>query len=502
MARRKETSDAALMGAEILAKPLASADASEREAKIRARIQGEDYQASPTIARFQESAAFVRMIRGPVGGGKTTAACVEIMRRAREQAPNAEGIRRTRWCVVRNTYGMLKDTSAKTWLEWFPEDLFGKFLRTAGDMRHHIKHGDIDCEVLFRALDTPEDTKKVLSLELTGAFINEVREVPKAIIDALTDRVGRFPPVREGGATWRGIIADTNPPDEDHWYHGLEAAPPEDWEFFVQPGGLIRQNDRWVPNPAAENIANLEPSYYRTRSAGKREDYVKVYYGNQFGFVSEGKPVWPEYADAVHAAKGEIAFTSELPVYIGIGIALQSAALFAQRRANGQWVMLDELQPDYGGAVHFAQELASKMARDFPLGTKFKVYALRPDDPYGAEAEALQILRGRGIAPLPCRVSDAVLRREAVAGALSRLLGGDPGLLVSARCRTIRKALAGGYAYPLIQGQERYHDKPAENRYAPIAEALQYMLVGGGEHQYVFASPKPKKLAYQPLGIV
>src|SRR5216684_3638385 len=86
--------------------------------KILARLNGADYKPSATIAQFQASDAFVRFIRGPVGSGKTTGGCEEIMKRAREQVP-WEGVRRTRWAVVRNTYGMLKDTSVKTWLEWF-----------------------------------------------------------------------------------------------------------------------------------------------------------------------------------------------------------------------------------------------------------------------------------------------------------------------------------------------------------------------------------------------
>ena len=147
------------------------------------------YNASPTLSRLHRSDAFVRGIRGPVGSGKSTGMCWEIMRRAREQKPGPDGIRRTRWAVVRNTYRELTDHTLKTWLDWFPEDIFGAFHH--GNMIHHIKHEDLDAEVMFRALDRPDDVKKVLSLELTGAWVNEAREVPKGIIDVLTDRVGR-----------------------------------------------------------------------------------------------------------------------------------------------------------------------------------------------------------------------------------------------------------------------------------------------------------------------
>ncbi len=124
--------------------------------------------------------------------------CCEIFRRAQEQKKGPGGKRHTRWAVVRNTYRELADTTVKTWLDWFPEDVFGEFGR--GSMSHQIEYEDISLEVLFRALDRPDDAKKVLSLELTGAWVNEAREVPKGIIDALGDRTGRYPSVRNGGS--------------------------------------------------------------------------------------------------------------------------------------------------------------------------------------------------------------------------------------------------------------------------------------------------------------
>ena len=120
-------------------------------------------------------------------------------------------------------------------------------------------------EVIFIALDKAEDVKKLLSLELTGAFINEAREIPKAVLDAVTMRVGRYPSQRDGGPTWSGVIMDTNAPDEDHWWAIMsgDVPPPEfmseeeveqlvkprDWEFFSQPGAMhaVKEGGRcWV----------------------------------------------------------------------------------------------------------------------------------------------------------------------------------------------------------------------------------------------------------------
>src|SRR6056300_1226734 len=85
-----------------------------------------NYQASPTLADFHASNAFVRGVKGPIGSGKSVGCCLEIFIRAKQQHPSIDGKRRTRWAVVRNTGPELETTTIKTWLDWFPEAVFGK----------------------------------------------------------------------------------------------------------------------------------------------------------------------------------------------------------------------------------------------------------------------------------------------------------------------------------------------------------------------------------------
>lgn len=47
---------------------------------------------------------------------------------------------------------------------------------------HQIKKGEIDLEVIFPALDRPEDVKKLLSLELIGGVLHYV------LFDYIADR--------------------------------------------------------------------------------------------------------------------------------------------------------------------------------------------------------------------------------------------------------------------------------------------------------------------------
>lgn len=449
------------------------------------------YHATPTIGRFHDSKHFVKGILGPVGSGKSTGCCWELFKRASEQRPNSRGYRKTRWAVIRNTYRELKDTTLNTWFEWFPEDIYGKF--NYGDMRHSMSFNNVDMEVLFRALDKPQDIAKLLSLELSGAWINEAREIPKGILDTLTDRVGRYPPKREGGASYSGVVMDTNPPDDDHWWYKLaEENTPEGWEFFRQPGGLLEKDGIFTENPLAENLKNLEEHYYLRRMAGKDLDYIRVYYCGQYGFVREGKPVWPEYIDAIHCPGIEFTPNKLLPIYVGIDFGLTPAAVFGQRTVHGRWVIFDELVTEDMGATRFSKILGQKIRSKYPE-FKFDIWG----DPAGEhrsetdEKTPFQILNKHGIKAKPAYTNDFTIRRDSVGNLLLMMLEGKAALTITNQAKILRKAMNGGYCYRRLQvsGGEKFADKPDKNnKFSHVAEALQYMMLGAGEGQTVIGA--------------
>jgi hypothetical protein len=300
-----------------------------------------------------------------------------------------------------------------------------------GPPSHHLQFGDIDLEVIFLALDRPDDIAKLLSMELTGAWINECREVPKAVVDGLTGRVGRFPSVLMGGCSWSGIIADTNPPDNDHWWYRLaEEEKPEGWEFFRQPGGL---------DPQAENRENLPNKYYERQMSGKDEDWIRVYIHGDYGFVRDGKPIYPEYRDSVHCKEFELL---PLPIYIGIDFGLTPAAVFGQRTSMGQWRWHSELVTEDMGAKRFAEVLRAVMAERY-RGMEFAQVIGDPAGDTRAQTDEVtpfQILKAAGIPAHPAPTNDFIKRRESVANCLGRLVEGEPGLVVHPNCKTLRKA--------------------------------------------------------------
>lgn len=419
---------------------------------------------------------------------------MEIFRRASEQAPNAKGLRRTRWLVIRRTYPELHKTTIKSWREIFG-DAFGEF-SLKEPCTHFIKIPNakggkpdgtiIECEVVFMALDGPGAELNISGSEWTGAWVNEAKEVAKPIIDTLTGRVGRFPRKNDGdGPTWHGIIMDTNAPDDDSWMYRLaEVERPSTWEFFRQPGGVMFDPEakRWVPNPDADNLPNLPPNYYENQLAGLSEDKIRVNLANEYGFVRDGRPVFPEFVDTVHTT--ELTAAPGLPLYIGADFGLTPAAVIAQVNGHGQVAILDEVICDGIGAIRFGQTLKDLLATKY-LG--FSVAGMWAD-PAGNqrvqtdEQTVYAVLKNIGLKFVPAPSNKFLFRREAVSKLLTTMVDGKPAFLVDRKCRTLRAGLAGKYCFKrVVVAGERYSDTPDKNEYSHVADALQYLCLGLGK---------------------
>jgi len=466
-----------------------------------------------TIKSFMKDSNFFRGIRGPVGSGKSVACCVEVFRRSLEQKKNDQGIRKSRWAIIRNTNPQLRTTTIKTWLDWFPEDVWGKF-HWSVPYTHHIQQDELDIEILFLALDRPEDVKKLLSLELTGIWINEAREVPKSIIDACTMRVGRYPSMREGGASWSGVIADTNAPEEDHWwaimagevpipdYIPREQAQmlikPDNWSFYVQPSAMKEKLDEkgdvdsYEVNKNAENISNILETYYPNLIRGKTKSWIDVYVMNKLGSIQEGKPVYPQFVSETHIAEEEIPIAVGVPLYIGVDFGLTPAAVFGQK-VRGRWLLQSEIVAIDMGIVRFAELLRQEIATRFS-GLDVNIIG----DPAGDfraqtdESTPFQILRGAGLRAIPAPSNSVDLRLESVSSQLTKMSDGQPAFLIDRRCPTLIKGFQGGYCYRRMQvSGERYDDKPEKNMYSHIHDALQYLMLGAGEGRQLIAGQQP-----------
>lgn len=447
----------------------------------------EYFPPGPVAADYLADDSFVVGIRGPVGSGKSVASVMKLLKIAAAQNRSPIDKRKhARFAVIRNTYPELKTTTIKTFHAWVPPEI-GRW-RDEGPPTQHIIDDEFDIEILFVALDRPQDVRKLLSLELTAAWINEAREVPKAILDGLTARVGRYPDLKHGGCVGPQIIMDTNPPDTDHWWYKLaEEELPDGWRFFSQPGGLTddAENDEGL-----SGMPDGRVGYYTRASQGKDQNWINVYVHGNYGFVLDGKPVYSDFNDQLHVQR--VDYNPRLPVFVGIDFGLTPAATLAHRTPMGRWQVFDELVTEDMGARRFGELLRAKLVGEYQI-----VQATITGDPAGDiraqtdETTPFEVLKAVGVDAKPAHTNDFALRVDAVSSTLTRLVDGVPGLVLDPRCKKLRKAMAGAYCYRRLQvsGREQYRDVPDKGMYSHVAESLQYLLLGGGEGKALVKRP-------------
>ena len=437
------------------------------------------YDPPPTIKEFIKDflpgELFYDWIVGPVGSGKTTGIFFKLIHMARMQEPSPDGVRRSRCVVVRNTAPQLRDTTIVSWNYWFKHGQAGTWRAT--DKNFTLRFGDVECEVLFRPLDTPDDIARVLSLEVTFAILDEFVQIPQEIVNALSARLGRYPSQAEcpGGATNWGMWGASNPDTEDNWWFDnlhditihekIEIGPHYDkWKakreidlgagvdfrrgrnarYFLQPSGF---------SPEAENIEHLPggQDYYTNQAKGKSEAWKKQFLEAEWGFSASGRPVVPTFNINLHGAKGTM-YNPELPLVAGIDPGLTGSALiFGQVDLTGRLNIIGELiQQGYGAERLVTERIRPYMSRHFP-GMKL---ILAPDP---AAANRSQVDE-RAVVDTLKRYYDVsietnnrlAIRLEAIEHFTTRLVDGKPALAVDAdKCPMLVRALKGGWRYVL-----------------------------------------------------
>jgi hypothetical protein len=424
-----------------------------------------------------------------------------------EQEPNDEGIRPSRWVAIRNTYPDLLNTTIKDWRALFDHPGMGRFY-SGHPPRHAIRFrlpdGTIvESELIFIALDREDHVQKLRGVQNTGFWLNEMKELPRAVVDMADYRHGRYPSKATGGVrcTWHGIIGDSNAWDEDHWLYSLlsEGDLPAGWSFHRQPGGVMKQGSKWVINPAAENVENLpgKEDYYIKGLESKTEDWIKVNLANEYGFVIEGKPVHPEYKDSLHCAPDVLEPVKDLDFFVGMDFGLTPAAVIFQQTASGQVRVIDEVVTEDMAATEFGPQVLKTLNKYVTdEGTDFI------GDPAGtgrSQADKntpFKALRTVGIDARPAGTNDFDVRQIAVSSLLRKLdMSGEPAILISPKCRTLRKGLSGGYCFKRLQvaGEDRYRDVPDKTKYSHVCEAFQYGLLGAGQGYAQMQPPRNRR---------
>lgn len=465
----------------------------------------------PTIKKFHECNDVFRCIRGPIGSGKSVACVMEMFMRALRQQP-WKGLRRSRWAVIRNTHAQLVGTSMETFRSRLPEQVGGEpFAPITQEMRGNYRARirkpladgtALDMDVVFIALDRPEDANKIKSLDVTGVWLNELSELDIEVLRMSLGRTGRYPAVDEGGCSYRGVIADTNPPPEDHFLAKMEIDHPEievdgkiyRYTFFVQPPALLRElkdgKPMYVPNrgqgglPPAENITNLADGfgYYVSMLPNASEAWINVYIMGNFGRISDEKRIYHEWNDQLHRSKEILKPSRNFKLLLGIDWGFSNAAcVIGQIKPNGQLVILDEIYTEKSGIKSFIDDVLKPILFQKYEGIRFQAFG----DPSGGShsnvdgSSCIQVANDLGIPTEAAPTNDPLLRQESVRGYLTRLIDGQPGMIVNSTCKKLIDGFNGGYHYKKMAGSStKVLERVDKNQFSHVHDALQYLCLG------------------------
>ena len=460
--------------------------------------QDKVYIPSPTGQLFDASNGFVDLVIGPYGSGKSTMCAHRIVRSTCRMPKWDSGQRRSRWAIVRNTSGELHSTTLQTWLTWFGDlGTIKKRQKPLLMYEHEFNDGDgiVRLELIFIALDRPDDVRKIKSLELTGVYLNELSELPQNVLSHFKGRVnGRFPS-RSFCAEphWSGIIADTNPPDEDHWiFRDFETNKTPSYTVFHQPSGLITDDHgefvrdgegNYLANVDADNAKHLSGDYYPKLAEKQSQGFIKVYCGGKYGLVESGKRVYPEFNYDIHSVQTIDAIQGD-PLYLGFDFGLTPACVVVQITPRGQVRVLKEYVAEDMGIKTFAKNIViPQLAIDFP----YNKVGGSEGDPSGAKGDEIMEelscigeLNSLGISTNAATTNDPDVRINSVRYFLNLMVDGRPSFVISRDgCPILVKGFMSGYHFKrmMISGDERYQDKPNKNKYSHPHDALQYCLM-------------------------
>lgn len=465
----------------------------------------------PVAKGFVESLAKIDIIMGPYGSAKTTSCLQKILLITMMQNPGKDGVRRSRGCIVRDTYDQLKSNVQKDFFSWFPKSK-DNFNGETNESKIRIdvpNFGMLEIEILWRALGEENKPEKLFKgMQLTWLWLNEADTLMPTVVKFGFPRLGRYPAAKDGGCRHSCMFFDLNAPEVTNWVYDIAVngkLPISDDElrqmqaehganfrvaFHKQPGGL---------SPNAENIANLPEGYYQALKLTLDEQEQRRFIHNEFGAVRRGQPVFPQFRDDLHVAKGPIAYNPNLPLFAAVDGGATPAAIFGQKDHDGKPLIIAELVvflPDDEkkvlekmGPTQFGETCRKFVNDNFPDA--------QLADPWGdpavfegsyahledrSWAESFSAAARMKLRPAPVRGNLFSVRRELMVERMVRDNLPYCGILISPACPWLRQGFNNGYTLPktkLSDGSIALADKPDKrNPFGHAQDALQYLVAG------------------------
>jgi hypothetical protein len=452
-----------------------------------------EYTPPPTVERFMMDDHLVRVCVGPVGSGKSMGCIMELLRRASSQTPY-NGVRYTRFALIRNTMGQLRQTVLSDVQQYLGQVIHYFVTDSTIQIRARLPDGTaIHSDWMLIPLDTKDDVRRLLSLQLTGAWINEMREVPIDVVSGLLGRLGRYPSKLQGGPTWFGLIGDTNPWDTDSPYHErLVLNPDPKWALFHQPSGI---------GPDAENVENLPPGYYENLGSDRDLEWAQVHVESQWGTSNAGQAVFRKSFHApTHARDMQLVVNPHRPLLVGLDFGRTPCAVIGQTDSYGRAIIMREVVTEGMGLIQMVEEHLKPVLFAEPFGGRRVIVVA---DPAGiqrsqiTEETPFDVLKQQGFLAYPASTNNIDPRLLAVEKLLRSQIAGEPGLQLNREgCPTLIRSLGNKYRFRKRRDGQ-FEDLPEKlHPWSDVCDALQYFCLGTQANLVgrVMARDRPRSL--------
>ena len=479
-----------------------------------------------TLQLLHMSQHSLRVVHGPVSGGKSHGCHHDVVLRCATQPPCSDGHIRNRALFARNTFQMLKQTTFDMWMRLFPTTKIALSSPIQGELTMKLGNRLSIIKLLGIPLEMQSAEATLRSNAFSIGRIEEIQYISYPMVSVMRERMGRYPDVdmaplgfqKSGYFKNLGITADTNMPCEGSWlYERAQVLKPDNELYLFQPPAMFRTWNaafkRWDYEEnrgqrfeshgigAAENVNHIHEGwdYYWNMLTIKEDDDIRRNVLNEYGHVLSGTPVFPEFSKDRHVPSSGVPMPPRgTRLFCGMDLGRTPRAVFGYYGSNGGVRIPLILSKDCGVQMFAETVMRPELAARGVHPSQVTIFPDPAGENLGGQVEAtdVQILRACGFnVTIPVlKNNDPFTRVETVKQALTRsAIDGDPYLAIDPSAEELVRALAGGYPYAFVRqggGQMRVSDKPDKNSpYSHIADALQYLMVGlkyGGRDDKAF----------------
>lgn len=458
------------------------------------------YRAYPTMARFHADYLKYkkRFVAGPPGSGKSVGNAIELLAIAMRQEPTPDGVRPTKFGIIRSTYGELERTTLETLKAWLPARYTKVTHSKPIKVRTRLPLPDgttADIQFELIAIESVHDLGKLDSYEATAIWLNEMTGLPMELVGKAGERVGRYPPANlwDDGlnhCTYYGVIGDYNYPPKDHWLVNYlhEGELPEETMLYEQPPALLELVDdetgevTYKINPQAENLINLDggKKYLTDLSTYQRlglNDMIQTRLLCRYGRAGgDGKKVFTNFDMEYHVSQEKLTPLKYTDTMVSIDTSgIHPCALFWQH-VKGKWTITDGIYGDEMGLEEFIDDVMTPLITMHYAGCDILCVC----DPANARDSSRAVtptdmLAERGFKAVKAPTNRFKERLQACEILLNKRDKGS--VLISNHVTLLVDALSGGYQYKKLQAvgiNTVFSTQPLKNMYSHWADAFQY----------------------------